>query len=200
MRFPAYSGTLVTNADWQADNTSPIDNNFAIAVNPAATYAAVALNLTLTVSGALLILDANSGTAVTNISVASPAHAVAWDNVGNAYIGFGADGSLSLWQAWSPPGPNQATTTGLETIHVLAPPSPPQITSISRSGDNVSIHFTGPASDAPSAYLLLSSSVVPKLNTSFTTNTGAIITGGGGAYQATLTTNAPAQFYRIQRQ
>ena len=37
MRFPAYSGTLVTNADWQVDNTSPYDNNFAIAVNPAAT-------------------------------------------------------------------------------------------------------------------------------------------------------------------
>jgi hypothetical protein len=196
MRFPAYSGTLVTNADWRADNTTPIDNNFAIAVNPAATYAAVALNS----SSALLILDANSGATITNISLANPAHAVAWDNVGNAYVGFGADGGESLWQAWSPPGPNQATTTGLETIHVLAPPSPPQITSISRSGDNVTIHFTGPTSDPASAYLLLSSPTVPSFNTSFTTNTGAIVTGSGGVYQATLTTNATAQFYRVQRQ
>jgi hypothetical protein len=196
MRFPAYTGTLVTNTDWRADNTSPFDNNYAIAVNPAATCAAVALND----FNALLILNANSGATITNISVANPAHAVAWDNVGNAYVGFGADESESLWQAWSPPGPNQATTTGLEIIHVLAPPSPPQITSISRSGDNVTIHFTGPASDAALAYLLLSSSVVPKLNTSFTTNTGAIITGSGGVYQATLTNNATAQFYRVQRQ
>ena len=117
MRFPAYSGTLLTNADWQADNTSPIDDNFAIAVNPAATYAAVALND----SSALLILDANSGATITNISVARPSNAVAWDNVGNAYVGFGADGDVSLWQAWSPPGPNQATTTGLESNSCAGP-------------------------------------------------------------------------------
>ena len=107
---------------------------------------------------------------------------------------------MSLWQAWSPPGPSQSTTPGLETIHVLAPPSPPQITSISRSGENVTIHFTGPASDAATAYLLLSSAVVPSFNTGFTTNTNAIITGSGGVYQATLTNNASAQFYRVQRQ
>ena len=200
MRFPAYAGIPVTNADWQVDNTTPYDNNFAVAVNPAAVYVAVALNE----SNALLILDASSGATVTNIPVANNAHAVAWDNVGNAYIafgvGWGVDQGVSLWQTWSPPGPNQATTPGLETIHVLAPPSPPQITSISRSGNNVTIQFTGPSSDSASAYLLLSSSVVPKLNTSFATNAGAIITGNGGAYQATLTTNASAQFYRIQRQ
>ncbi len=198
MRFPPYAGEPVTNADWQADNTSPIDNNFAIAVNPPATYVAVALNH-FNNSGALLILDGDSGRTITNIPVANPAHAVAWDNVGNAYVGFGADGSVSLWQAWSPPGANQATTFGLETIHVQAPPSPPQITGISRSSNNVIIQFRGPATDPASAYLLLSSSVVSSFNTNFTTNTDAIITGGGGVYQATLTNNATAQFYRVQR-
>jgi len=195
MRFPAYSGTLLTNADWESDNTTSYNNNYAIAVNPAATYVAVSLNA----SNALLILDATTGATVTNISVGNPAHAVAWDNVGNAYIAFDVTETNGLWQTWSPPGANQATTVALETLHVLAPPSPPQITSISRSGNNVTIHFTGPAADPASAYLLLSSSVVPNFNTSFTTNAGAVITGSGGVYQATLTTTASAQFYRVQR-
>ena len=196
MRFPAYTGTPLTKADWKVDNTSSHGNDFAIAVNPAATYAAVSRND----SGALLILDANTGATNTSISVGNPAHAVAWDNVGNAYIAFDRNETNGLWQTWSPPGANQATTVALETIHVLAPPTPPQITSISRIGDSVTIHFTGPTIDPASAYLLLSSSVVPSFNTNFTTNASAIITGSGGVYQATLTTNASAQFYRVQKQ
>ena len=192
MRFPAYSGTPLTTADWRADNTSYADgngdNDFAIAVNPDASYAAVSLNE----SNALLILDANTGVTLTNIPVGNPAHAVAWDNVGNAYVAFDVDGANSLWQAWSPPGANQATTAALETIHVL---SLPQITSISRSGNNVTIHFTGPATDPASAFVLLSGTVISGI----TNDTGATITGSGGAYQATLTSSAATQFYRVKR-
>ena len=192
MRFPAYSGTPLTTADWKVDNTSYSDgngdNDFAIAVNPAATYAAVSLNE----SNALLILNADTGATITNIPVANPAHAVAWDNVGNAYIAFDVNGAASLWQTWSPPGANQATTAALETIHVLPLP---QITSISRSGNNVTIHFTGPATDPASAFVLLSGSVV----TGITNNAGATITGSGGTYQAALSTSASAQFYRVKR-
>ena len=188
MRFPAYSGTPLTTADWKLDTTSPIDNNFAIAVNPAATYAAVSLNE----SNALLILNADTGATITNIPAGNPAHAVAWDNVGNAYIAFDVNLAESLWQAWSPPGANQATTAALETIHVLPLP---QITSISRSGNNVTIHFTGPATDPASAFVLLSGTVA-----SVVTNvTSATITGSGGNYQATLSSSASAQFYRIKR-
>jgi FlgD Ig-like domain len=192
MRFPAYSGTPLDTADWKADNTSygdgNGDNDFAIEVNPAATYAAVALNET----NALLILDATTGTTITNIPVGYPAHAVAWDNVGNAYIAFDVNGAEALWQAWSPPGTNQATTVALETMHVLALP---QITHISRDGNNVTIQFTGPAADLPTAYILLSGTSV----SSITTDAGAIITGSGGSYQAAITTSASAQYFRVKR-
>ena len=122
----------------------------------------------------------------------NPAHAVAWDNVGNAYVAFDVNGAESLWQAWSPPGANQATTLALETLHVLPLP---HITSISRSGNNVTIHFTGPATDPASAFVLLSGAVVSGI----TNDSGATITGSGGAYQAALSTSASAQFYRVKR-
>ena len=138
------------------------------------------------------ILDANTGVTITNIPVSNPAHAVAWDNVGNVYVAFDVDGADSLWQAWSPPGANQATTAALETIHVLPLP---QITSISRSGNNVTIHFTGPAPDPASAFVLLSGTVISGI----TNDTGAAIMGSGGAYQATLTSSAATQFYRVKR-
>jgi hypothetical protein len=189
MRFPAYTGTMLTTADWKSDNTTHYDNDFAVAINPAATYAAVSLNR----SNALLILNADTGATITNISVGNPAHAVAWDNVGNAYVAFDVSSGESFWQAWSPPGTNQATTVALETIHVLPPP--PQITSISRIGNNVTIHFTGPATDPASAFVLLSGTVVSGI----TNNAGATITGSGGAYQAALSTSAATQFYRVNR-
>jgi hypothetical protein len=192
MRFPAYAGSPLTTADWKADNTSygdgNGDNDFAIEVDPTAAYAAVARSD----SNALLILDANTGLTITNISVSNPAHAVAWDNVGNAYVAFDVSGAQSLWQAWSPPGTNQATTVALETLHVLPLP---YITSISRTGNNVTIHFTGPTSDPPSAYVLLSGAVVFGI----TNNAGATITGSAGSYQAALSTSASGQFYRVKR-
>jgi hypothetical protein len=192
MGFPAYSGTPLTTATWQADDTSyadgNADNDFAIAVDPTAVYVAVARNE----SNALLVLDAGSGQTITNISLGNPAHAVAWDNVGNAYVGFDVPGTNGLWQAWSPPGANQATTVGLETIQVLPLP---QITSISRAGSNIIIQFTGPTNDDASAYVLLSSAGVFGL----TNNSGATITGSGGSYQAVVTNSAAAQFFRVQR-
>jgi hypothetical protein len=189
MRFSAYSGTPLATADWKADNTSyGLDNDFAIAVNPAATYAAVALNR----SNALQILNADTGVTVTNLPVGSPAHAVAWDNAGNAYVAFDVSAGESFWQAWSPPGANQATTPALETLHVLPLPN---ITDISRSGQNVTLHFTGPTSDPATAYVLLSGTVVSGV----TNVASATITGSAGHYQATLLDSASARFYRIKR-
>ena len=192
MRFPAYAGTPLTTADWKVDNTSYADgngnNDFAIAVDPTAAYVAVARNA----SNALLILNANTGATITNISVGNRAHAVAWDNVGNAYIAFDVNSGESFWQAWSPPGTNSATTAALETLHVLPLP---YITGISRIGNNVTVKFTGPTSDPASAFVLLSGTVVSGI----TNNSGASITGSGGTYQATVSTSAPAQFYRVQR-
>ncbi|HVM50294.1 MAG TPA: FlgD immunoglobulin-like domain containing protein [Candidatus Acidoferrum sp.] len=188
MRFPAYSGTLLTTADWKMDNTTPSGNEFAIAVSADATRVGVALS----VSNALLILDASTGTTITNIPVGNPAHAVAWDNVGNAYIAFDVNNAEALWQAWSPPGANQATTVALETIHVLPLP---HITGMTRTGSTVTVNFTGPTSDPPTAFVLMSGSVVGGI----TNNAGASITGSGGTYQATVSSSASAQYYRVMR-
>lgn len=189
MRFPAYTGTPLTNADWRVDNISGIGNNWAIAVNPAATYVAVAQS----VGNSVAILDAATGTNVTSVSAnGNPHRAVAWDNVGNLYTAFDTPSGESLWQAWSPPGTNTATTVGVESIQIVAPPV---ITSIVPSGSNFIITFTGPSGDAPSAYTLLSGSAV----TGITNVASAIMTGGSGVYQATVAASGPIQFYRIKR-
>jgi hypothetical protein len=124
MRFPAYTDTPLTNADWKVATTTAYDNTYvyAVAVNPAATHVAVAPNET----GAVGIFDAGTGSTVTNLSASGKtAASVAWDNVGNAYVGFEGNTSSDapVWQAWSPPGANQATTVGLGTIQVLESPS-----------------------------------------------------------------------------
>ncbi len=117
LRFPAYTNTPLLTADWGADTNSDISDPWAIAVNPAATYVAAALSE----SDAVLILDANTGTNVATISSNGyPHYAVAWDNAGNVYTCFDVSETNSIWQVWSPPGTNQATTLGLEVIYVPA--------------------------------------------------------------------------------
>ena len=191
MRFPAYTGSPLTNADWRVDNTSTMFADFAIAVNPAASYVAVAR----AIPGDVLILDAATGLTVTNISANGNAHhAVAWDNVGNLYTTYDAPGdSESAWQAWSPPGTNAATTVGLEKIQVV---SPPKITSIVPSGTNFVITFTGSASDAPSAYSVMSGAAVTGITNVVAS---ATIIGSGGVFQATVPANGAIQFYRVRR-
>jgi hypothetical protein len=73
----------------------------------------------------------------------------------------------------------------------------PQITSIAVSGGMVTINFTSSdASELASAFTLVSSSTV---NGAYSAAAGAVITGSGGSYRATVPTSDPAQFYRIQR-
>jgi len=188
LRFPPYTDTPLLTADWKVDTTSDIRDPLALAVNPAATYVAAALSQ----SDAVLILDANTGASVATISTNSyPHYAAAWDNAGNVYTCFDVSDTNSIWQAWSPPGTNQATTFGLEVIHVL---QAPQITSIVPSGLNLILNFTGPPNYPPSAFTVLSGSVV----TGATNVVAASITGGGGVFQAIVPANGPMQFYRIQ--
>jgi hypothetical protein len=193
MRFPAYAGQPLTNANWRMDNTSAPGNEFAIAVNPAGTYVAVGL----ATGNAVAILDAATGTNVTTISVnGNPHKAVAWDNVGNLYTTSEDPVGESAWQAWSPPGTNAATTFGLETILIGAGSgSVPQITGIVPSGTNFVISFSGPASNSASAYSVLSGPTV----TGLTNVAAATITGTNGVYQATVPASGPVQFYRIRR-
>ncbi len=191
MRFPAYTGTPLTNADWRVDNTTSAGNYWAVAVNPAGTYVATAL----AVGNSVAILDAQTGTNVTTVSAnGNPHRAVAWDNAGNLYTTFDTPVGESFWQAWSPPGTNSATTFGLEAIQIQVT-TPPIITSIVPSGANYVITFTGPSGDSPSAYTLLSGPAV----TAITNVASALITGGSGVYQATVAASGPSQFYRIKR-
>ncbi len=188
-RFPAYSGTPVTSADWGTDLSSPAGNAFAIAVNPAATLAAVAMVYNQEVA----LLDANSGSVVVNLSTnGDPHRAVAWDNVGNLYMTFDTPSGESLWQAWSPPGANEAVTFGLEKIQVVAPF---QITGIVQSGPNYVISFSDGAADSPSAYTVLSGPAVNQI----TNVASGVISGGSGSYQATVPASGLQQFYRIKR-
>ncbi|MCX6922585.1 MAG: hypothetical protein NT154_05125, partial [Verrucomicrobia bacterium] len=193
LRFPADTNIPLLTADWKADTTSEILDPWAIAVNPAATYAAAARSL----SNSVLILDANTGASVATISSNGYSHhAVAWDNVGNVYCSFDMNDTQSIWQTWSPPGANQATTLGLETIHVQG--SPAQgivITSIVPSGTNLIIHFTGPASAPASAFVVLSGTLGNGITNIVT---GAIITGSGGVFQAVVPADGVARYYRIQ--
>ena len=74
--------------------------------------------------------------------------------------------------------------------------SPMYITSIVRSGGNVIINFIDSEDNPASAYKLLYGSVVTGVTSISTT---AVITGGGGVYQAIVPASDPRQFYRIQR-
>jgi hypothetical protein len=71
---------------------------------------------------------------------------------------------------------------------------PLYITNLRVAGETVTVNFTGSPSDSPSAFTLLSSAAV---NGTYATAAGAVITGSGGSFQATVPTNGPTQFYRI---
>ena len=72
----------------------------------------------------------------------------------------------------------------------------PEITGIAVASSTVTVNFRGAAVEQPSDFTLVSSSTI---NGSYLPAAGATITGGGGTYQATVSTNGAAQFYRIQR-
>lgn len=69
------------------------------------------------------------------------------------------------------------------------------ITQIKIVGGNVEIDFTGPTSDAPSAYVLQEASVV----TGAYGDVSATITGSGGVYKAVRAVSPTAKFFRIKR-
>jgi hypothetical protein len=91
-------------------------------------------------------------------------------------------------------GANAPVNSDAATLTVNG--GPPYITSIVPSGVNFIINFISSPSDPPLAFKLLNGSVVTGITN---TNTSAVITGGGGAYQATVPASGPRQFYRIQK-
>lgn len=132
MRFPPFDGTnVVTNADWKIGaNDNTLINAYGIAVNPSATYVAVAsrgygANGQFQF-GNVSVFNAANGDFVTSFSDGTNSFTdVTWDAVGNLYM---ADSATSLWRAYSPPGTNEATTVSVPMIQVYSQINPPQFT------------------------------------------------------------------------
>ena len=187
-----------TDLNWavgQSDDTFRDESDVAIDSRTSPKYVSIAMNGG---SGGLRILNAADGTLFKNINQGVSIFYVGtcWDNVGNVYVGNA--NSANPWQAFSPPGANQATTPAVATVQVVLPPTPPHITSIAVSGGTVTIHFTGGASDLASAFTLLSSATVSP-QSSYTPAAGATITGSAGSYTATVPNGGAIEFYRIKR-
>jgi hypothetical protein len=135
-RFPPYSGTPETVADWKIGSG---DDNmlsaYGVAVNPSGSEVAVA------VGNAVRVFDSSNGAPITSQTPElSPPHNhsdTAWDNVGNLYAIDAFDG---IWRIYSPPGSNQASTVAVPQILVNAPPAPPLLGL--PTYDGTSVHFT----------------------------------------------------------
>jgi hypothetical protein len=94
-------------------------------------------------------------------------------------------------------GANGSVTSSPATLTVTNVINAPMyITSIVPSGVNYIINFISAPSDPASVFKVLYGSAVTGVTNSSTT---AVITGSGGVYQATIPTNGPRQFYRIQK-
>ena len=126
LRFPAYAGTPLTNADWQIGSG---DFNMCgasgIAVDPTGTYVAVAFTGFGTgfgrIGGGVRVFRTADGSEVRTLTP-SPYHDhtdVAWDNAGNLYV---CDNWSAVWRVYSPPGANQASTHSIQTLEAGEPP------------------------------------------------------------------------------
>jgi hypothetical protein len=211
-RFPAYNpatngGTAEITASWSAGPGDDYNGAQGVAVDPTGTYVAACFwgyydaTASMNLSGNVKILYATNGMVVTNLDLGvsytnnltgDPTHHMDtdadWDAVGNLYY---LDDWPGCWRAFSPPGANQATTMALANVQVV----PIKITRTSVAAGTVTISFNGLPSDAPTAYTLLSGSVV----TGITNVTAATMSGSAGIFQATISTNGPRQFYRVRR-
>ncbi|MEP6662580.1 MAG: Calx-beta domain-containing protein [Verrucomicrobiota bacterium] len=84
----------------------------------------------------------------------------------------------------------------VESLNV-APPTQPVITATRVLGGNVQIDFTGAASDAASAFTVVSSATV---NGTFVTDgTASVSQIGSGSFRATVPLNGNIRFFRIKR-
>jgi hypothetical protein len=125
LRFPAYTNVTETNANWRiGSGDDSMAGATAIAVDPTATYVAVAFKGYIAgnfVNGSTRVFYASNGAPVVTFAINDDHYDVAWDNVGNLYT---ADGFAQLWRSYSPPGTNQATTVAISTIQIGASTAP----------------------------------------------------------------------------
>ncbi len=129
--FPPYSGQLETKAIWEVGAFSnSLDLAYGIAVDPTATYVAVAAHGGGIGNGGVSIFYATNGILLTNISQnpngggGMECWDVAWDRVGNLYA---ADAYDAVWRVYSPPGTNESTTAALPVMQVYQAFTPPSL-------------------------------------------------------------------------
>jgi Ca2+-binding RTX toxin-like protein len=80
---------------------------------------------------------------------------------------------------------------------LVSGPTTPLITGITRSGSTLTVNFIAASTNIASNFNLQSSSLVQG---PYSNDTSAVITGGGGAYSAAVSTNGATEFYRISEQ
>jgi hypothetical protein len=222
LAFPAYNPATngsapETNATWAVGaGNDEYAGAHGLAVDPTGTYVAVAcwgvFGASSYVNGSTTIFYATNGAVVTNVDLdvsipskwttnavppLDPTHHLDmdcdWDLAGNLYY---LDDWPGVWRAVSPPGPNQSTTVALPLVQVVTSGQPLNITGITVSGSMITIHFTAGSSDTAGGFVLLASSTAQG---PYSPAAGAIITGSGGSFQATIPVSGSAQYYRIER-
>jgi FlgD Ig-like domain len=223
LRFPAYDpstngGSPEYTATWMVgEGDDTYAGAHALALDPTGTYVAVACQGLLGSSGyfngSTTVFYATNGAVVTNVDlgVSLPSQpttnapppfddpsqhsdsACDWDAAGNLYY---IDYGPRVWRAVSPPGPNQATTVALPVVQVASSEQAPVITSVGISNGTVTISFKAGSSDTASGFVLLSAS---SASGPYAPAAGAMITGGGGSFQATVPVSGQMQYYRVVR-
>jgi hypothetical protein len=144
------------SALWEIGEGDPtMVNNYGVAVDPTATFLAVAsrgygTNGDSFQGGTARIFLATNGSLVA--AMTEDAHGntnqeffdVAWDNVGNLYTIYGEDGFAQCgWRVYSPPGSNQATTVAVPFIQVYHAITPPQLSQPAASLGQLNFTLTG---------------------------------------------------------
>jgi hypothetical protein len=151
---PPSAGPADTNSIWEIGGGDlTLMNNYGVAVDPTATYVAVASRgydvgdgPDLLQDGGLSIFMATNGNLVIRIAQDPEGNTnqemidVAWDNVGNLYANDFTD---SVWRIYSPPGSNQATTVAVPFIQVYNSLTPPQLSHPAGSTGQLSFTLTG---------------------------------------------------------
>jgi hypothetical protein len=128
MGFPPYDEEPEITADWAIDMYPALLVAYGVAVDPTATFVAVAVvgdgDPETDPTGGLYLYSATDGDFIAKLDQTDGAYYdVAWDNVGNLYA---LDGFARVWRAYSPPGTNQATTVAVPVIqayNALLPPT-----------------------------------------------------------------------------
>jgi hypothetical protein len=116
----------------------------------------------------------------------------AWTRLSRVYAASDDGRVLAGFGVWAEDG----STRGFVAVKTAAAAPVVQITHTTVSGGAVTIHFTSSnPSDTPASFVVQSSAAVGGPYGDVT----ALITGGSGSFQAVVSTDGAARFYRIRR-